>query len=442
MKSSIETSQARRTTLGSVAICSTLSATICLTLSGCWGTKKLDLMPTPLVHQQVGSKVYSDTLEESCSPAPEMYYATNRPETGGTASPDYPNGSGDRLHLGKVTLRVGDPSMSQDELRHSSTHEDRPEAIPLRIVNTKQIAVLGKSGDRNFAESVNRDLAKSADGSLTIFVPGAQSSFYKSCAHATHLKHFMASSSVCVTYSWPSTGRIVTYPQDIFYAREATRHLADLIEQLAATTTARRINVFTYSAGSQVVAPALASLQDRHPNLSAAELSARYRLGNVYFAAPEISAKQFFTEHLPIFSRFVERTTFTYNKDDRFLKASQLILLDPRAGRPTRGGSNRKEIAWLRTANQNPSIDAIDLAYSPAERPQDFSVHGAWYRNSWVGSDVLLLLQQNASASTRGLKDKPDGTGWYFPVDYAERLNRLGRQMWAHAPGETDRLAE
>ena len=412
-----------------------LASPIFLTLSSCWGTTKLDLMSTPLVHQQIGPSIYAGTSEEACTPTTELFYATPRPARGSGGSRKYVNGPGGTVHLGQVKIRRGDASMEWDELVARSTSGERPEQIPLRIEGIDELATLGQHEHSEFIDSVNRALEASHSDTLTIFVPGAQSSFYKSCAHATHLKHFMASDGVCITYSWPSTGRFFTYTLDVRYARQATGQLADLIERLSTSCDAKRINFFAYSAGAQLLAPALASLPDRHPGASADELREHYHIGNAYFAAPDISSQDFFTAHLPTFSRFVGRTTFTYNKDDRLLNLSQFILHDSRAGRPTERRAATREIAWLRAATENPSVDAIDLNISPAGRPGDFGAHGAWYLNPWVSSDVNMLMNTDAPARARGLEPKPDGTGWFFPDNYPERLREIGRQVWA--PGAT-----
>ena len=409
---------------GRAALGAVIAAFCCLALPGCWGTVRTNLMPTPLVYQQIGCEIYADTAEDACSPVMDLFYATRRCSTGSTTSREYVNGSVDQLQMGITKIRRGKRSMSWDDLVQLSTSPDRGKKIPLRIVRTTE---LGQHlDDPNMLKSLNLALGDSSTHAVTIYIPGAVSSFHKSCAQATHLQHFMAANDVCIAYSWPSNGRFLGYGPDRVTAREEVSHLADLIEQLATSTNARRINVFSYSAGAQLAAPALALLRERHAGKSTAELRHRFRLGNAYFASPDISSRLFFTEYLPAFSEFVERTTFTLNRKDGFLKAAQWFLDKPRAGRALRDDTSKEELAWLQAAHRNPSIDVLDLAFSRRERAVNFRAHGTWYLNPWVSSDLAILLNHGFPARSRGLEEKRDGTGWFLPADYPDRLRKLG----------------
>ena len=359
-----------------------------LVLTGCWGTRELDLMPAPLVHQQHGASACGGIAETSC--CADIHFATNRPAVRGDRHPFYRNGSERRLHLGVAKVRLGDKSMRLEELVELSTRAERPKEIPLRIEQTIEIEMGDRTQDSALTASINRSLQRCSRKDLTIFVPGAQSSFYKSCAHATQLQHFMLGQGAIVTFSWPSTGRFVGYPRDTRYARESVGHLADLIEQLAASTDAKTINIFSYSAGAQVTAPALAELRVRHPGESADELRRRFRIGNVYLASPDVSAEAFYTQYLPAFRDLVGRTTFTYHRQDPFLKASHRYLGEARLGRPSGGFGKAKELAWLKQGAAHPSVDAIDLEFACVERPVEFCAHGAWYSNPWVSSDLVV----------------------------------------------------
>ena len=406
----------------------TLIPFVCLTLTGCWGTKKLDMMSSPLIHQQLGASAYGNTTSEACKPMAELFYATNRPGSGANTSRKYGNGSTDGLHLGLVEVQRGDASMTWDKLVQLSISDQRDQPVPLRIRRAREVGVLEHSDAPSFSEALDHALSSRSNGELTIFVPGSASSFYKSCAHATQLYHFTAPDGVFLTFSWPSTGKFVTYHRDVQHAAAATPLLADLIEQVARSSKVRRINIFAYSAGAQVAAPALASLRARYPDKTTDELRRRFRIGNVYLAAPDVSTRKFFTEYLPGFRDIVAHTTFTYARYDPILKVSHVFQLEARAGRPSRFELKKKkeqELEWLRQANQHPAVDAIDTDYSEAQRQSTERGHGSWYTDPWVSSDVVFLLRQDKPAISRGLEQKTDGSGWYFPEDYPERLKNL-----------------
>ena len=178
--------------------------------------------------------------------------------------------------------------------------------------------------------------------------------------------------------------------------------------------------MFAYSAGAQLVAPALASLADKH----GAGFAKTLRAGRFYLAAPDVSTRTFFTEYLPAFEEHVEDIAFTYNCGDPFLKYAN-ALSDVRLGRPIAKGTDPEELAWLRECSKRPAVQAIDLDYETAKRPVRFNIHSTWRRNPWVASDVVLFLLHGDTPKQRGLEAKPDGSGWFFPTDYAHKLREI-----------------
>ena len=122
-----------------------------------------------------------------------------------------------------MRIQRGDVSLRWEDLVQLSTQGDRHEKIPLKIEAIQKLGSLDGEAEA-FLRAVKSALAKSTNKDINIFVHGAMSSFYKGCAETTQLYHFMAQQGVFVTFSWPSTGKIVTYSKDRKYAAESVPH--------------------------------------------------------------------------------------------------------------------------------------------------------------------------------------------------------------------------
>lgn len=398
-------------------------------------SSKWSLMPTPVVHQMIGREAYADEIDPAIGdrpPTTEFFYATNRSATGEPTSRTYGNGVNGAMELGKVSVRIGDPRMRWENLLDLSTQEERPSKVPVELETTEHLGTLAKGEDpasapgaRGFADSVNRALARSPSKDVFIYVHGAKSSFQRSMVQAAQFHHFMGGDSVLISLSWPTTQSFLTYSTDVKHAAMSVEPFADLLEFLAKNTAARKINILGYSAGSQVLSPGLFTLRQRYEGKSGAGLKRHFKLGEVYFAAPDIATRTFAVDHLPVFRDMVDRTTFTYNQDDAVLGISQWMNGVSRIGKPDVRELSEEEIEWLDQAAENPDLSVIDMSYEPVKRDVDFKPHGAWYLNPWASSDVILQFLFRVDPSGRGLAQKPDGPDWFFPADYPERLQKI-----------------
>ena len=388
--------------------------------SSCSQKHQLNLMPTPLIHQYLGAQAYRTLDSDERSQRMQIFYATNRPGSGPEATREYGNGIEDTLHLGTASMRLGERGTDWREVLAFSIEDDREEKVHVHLESANELS------REKFSEAVDTVLAEERRPDITIYVHGAKSSFFRSTTQGAQFHHFMARQTAMVAYSWPSTGSFLTYQKDVDFAAQSAGNLADLIEYLAENTNARKINLLVYSAGGQVAGPGLAQLRQRYPESSDAALKRRFRLGEIYFAAADVSLAKFVDEYLPTFAGIVENVTVTYHRRDSILKIAQHSHDgEARLGRPVREQITAAQIDRLEELAKQGKLDAIDMEYSTVERPVDFRAHGHWYLNEWVSSDAIVQFLQNQSPSKRGLERKPGSEAWYFPPDYPERLRIL-----------------
>ena len=408
-----------------------LISLLLLAAGGC--QPKVYLMPAPIgviddAHYFLWSE---DSIDDNL-----LYtmYATNRiPFDKTNDSTGYTIFPSNTLELGYLVHSVGDDDMSWDELYKESLSRERKKDLLLTqqfvkpMVKYHEDSDLTKKTDKaaGFFDSVNKALAESIDNVITVYVHGANCNFYRATAQGAQLFHFTGHNSVVLTFSWPSAENIFKYKVDVLHAKKTIPAFAHLLEILALHTDARRINILAYSAGAQVVAPGLAHLHDEYSELSSQEIKQKLRIGEVYFAAPDTAFKAFVERYLQ-FRDIVDRTTITVNGNDKILLLSAMQNGVSRLGRPddTELDENEKQIVVDALSSTN--LDVIDVGSSTALDVG--GGHDFWYANSWVSTDLLMLLFFNAGPEERGLVSQrgQDGANLFlFPEDYAEIIPGL-----------------
>ena len=396
-------------------VCASISLA-CALFASC-SASKIGMMPTPLIHQYLGDDAFQGVAEDERTSDISIFYATNRPGNGPAGDRDYTNGIVDQLQLGEVDVKFGEHGMRWREVASLTARgADRGE-IPLQLDGTRELDAIPDTDGKAFARAVNAKLDESRHPDITIYVHGAKSTFLRSTVQGAQFHHYMARHTALIAYSWPSSGRFLSYQKDVEYAAQSAPRLADLIEYLAANTNAERINILGYSAGSQVLAPGLAHLRER------------YRIGEVYFAASDVGLRKFVVDYLPTFVGMVRNVTVTLHKKDSVLRFAQGSHDgESRLGRPVGNELTPEEIGDLEELARATKLEVIDMEFTTAERPVNFKAHGHWYLNQWVSSDAILQFLFEASPERRGLKKKPGKESWYFPPDYPDHLQEIVRK--------------
>ncbi len=402
-----------------------------LLIVGC--QPKVYLMPPP-----VGLNTESELFDYGKENIDENYlktlYATNRtPYNKIDYSTGYTIFPSDILEIGFVTYSVGDEGMGWDELYAQSLKDKRDSDLLFTQELVEELAAYHKDDDMNkaslqareFFEEINTAIDSSFDKDINIYVHGANSNFYRATAQGAQLYHFTGHNSIVLTFSWPSAENLFKYKTDVLHAKKTVPAFARLIEILAKHTRAKNINILAYSAGAQVAAPGLAYLRDMYPEESASVLKKRFRIGEVYFAAPDTAFQPFIKRYLK-FRDIVERTTINANENDSVLRISAFSNGISRLGRPDTNELSEEENKLIVELLETPQLNALNVGGS--ESLDLGSAHDSWYSHPWVSNDLLMLFLTNASPEDRGLVAKYNENGaklYYFPKDYEENIHRL-----------------
>ncbi len=403
------------------------------------------LMPTPEAFRSGKLDPFAANPELEGTPEVRVEYATNRKPVGLRTQRWYSSAHDGNLRLGQAIVEIGENPIPWAQLHQESTSGERRQAHILRLKQAIEEAEIPADApvDRLPAEArayfrrLNERIDRSLHRELTVYVHGANNNFYRTTAQAAQFRHFSGYNSVIMVFAWPSAANLLRYGTDVENARASAPVFARLLELLARHTRARHINIIGYSAGAMVVSPGLAHLRLQHPELDERALRQRLRLGEVYYAAPDVDFRAF-VQDLKRYDEMVCRVTLTVNLNDSVLALAQSWHGRSRAGRPDVNELSVEESRHIIEATRNGHFDVLDIGGSgiPNLSP---GAHNFWYNHPWVSSDVLAKLVYHAPPAARGLArlETPEGAViWYFPPDYPRRVVAAVRRLDAEWRGD------
>lgn len=414
-----------------------------LILPGC--QSGVYLMPTPVGMQSGKHDPFSNTPENEKGSEIAVAFGTNRlPSDQGNY---YSRKFDENLRMGIVRVKIGDGDQSWEEIRQLSMNVfDRKDAL-LEISEVKQTGVL-KSEDsldtlspelKSMIDKINEAIDQSPIKELTIYVHGANNSFYRTSAQAAQYRHFTGRHAIVTLFSWPSAENILRYGTDITNIMETVPVFARYIKLIAKHTTAKRINILCYSVGATLTTKTLALLgsDTSQPNRTAYRKS--LRLGSIYFAAPDTDFDDFIEEYRQ-YQDIVERVTVTINHDDSVLGISrsmfhgqggpklnsqQVMSSKSRLGKPDINDLTEEQAKWIIQQTRSPNFDVLEVDYNAIPGLSKGS-HDYWYQNPWASTDALLALNYHTPPGERALvSHESEGFPriWYFPEDYETRID-------------------
>jgi len=380
-------------------------------LAGCASKEQLTLMPTPVIYQDSTIDPFAHLASQHKSIKSQIFYATNRAPVDSSDTISYGNILDPVLHVGKATIRMGDPTTEWADLHKHSLSSEQITPVPLTLEKIDEFAVMPVKTERShqnltpelqsFVDSINSELAVAVDKEIVIYVHGTKVDFANSTILTAEVDHFAGRDFVGVAFAWPSHQNIFSYlvGTDVQRALDSSASLHSLIFLLSEYTAAEHINILSYSAGGRVASKAMFELYHSFAGLDDTVLKEKFRLGAVVFAAADVEVDIFFERLGPI-SKLAEQVVITVTDDDNALKAAQLYM-----GGNVRTGTIDAEIieeAFL-LSNDIKNFEIIDVSAGKEERGFDIVGHHYWYRHPWMSSDIIFLMRTDLPPSRRGL---------------------------------------
>ena len=399
---------------------------------------KVYLMPTPTALQTGKHDPFAINPELEETNRVVVAYATNRKGVGQESDRKYITLFDRNLRLGTALVRIGSANKTWSDIYSLSTSKERESLIALDLEAVNELAELDTAAPINelspearlFFEELNEALDRSLDKDLILYVHGANNNFYRASAQAAQFHHFTGKNSVVLFFAWPSAESFLRYAVDVNNARRTIPVFAHLLELLGRYSKARYIDILSYSAGAQVVSPALAFLRKNKASENIKELKQQIRLGEIYFAAPDVDFK-IFLENLATYIDLPQNVTLAVNPDDTVLNLAAIHHNVSRAGSPNPEELSPEETRWVINASRKMPLDILWITSETIPEMSKGS-HSFWYSHPWVSTDVLIQFLFQARPAERGLVPYEEGDDvrvWYFPADYPEQasqaINRL-----------------
>jgi len=396
---------------------SLLACVAALLLSGCAGgpPHDLPLMPAPAAYERTEAPFSAAQAPATTGHAAlDMLYATNRaPSTGG--DPDEPYYSGERGYLvrvGEANISFGDSDVSWDEVRRISLLKNRPGSFPLKVSGIQEAGILASSvsvftpgeiaatvddrPSRKFVQEIEARLARSQVKDIFIYVHGYKVNFENPLLVASELWHFLGYEGAFIAFSWPSTPARLAYLKDIETARVSAWGLRLLLDFLARETSAERIHIVGYSAGTRVVLTTLYELALIHQRDSDSEARNATRLGNVILVGSDVDTGTFASYIIDGLLRVQDRLTIYTSPSDKALHLSEKIFAHRRIGEVLPGTLDERMRQFVASSSQFALIDVAD-----ADNFDDGNGHGYFRKSPWVSSDILMTLRYRPSGVSR-----------------------------------------
>lgn len=404
-----------------------LALLLALAAGGC-ATVEPHLAPAPAVFKDPRLAFETALPQALRTTRLPVFYATTR-----AASEDgdhYANEAAEGLMLGSAQVRLGDPGWTWDQLEAS----DRTSTVEQpRIGAVESVTEFGRAGtetaptpaEEAFIAAIDAQLARTGNRDVVVYVHGYRVNFDEVAVQMGSFAHYLGNGAV-VTFQWPTGMMFWNYVTDCPRARAYIPDIERLLV-LVSRTRAQLVNVMAYSCGSPLLGAALERLRARHPDLDAAALRQRYRIGNVMFVASDVDLKTFAREYMPPAIDLSRQVLVYFSKLDRALGFSSLIAGASRLGQPKIEDLTEQDI---RRFAANPTFHAVDVSdVRGAHEMGGMKGHGYWYANDVISTDVTLSLRYPIPPAERCLVNRKGTKIWYIPPNYvdcvAERLLKV-----------------
>ena len=399
---------------------------------------QLDLMPVPAAYEQAVTPFdVSETADVLAgSGALDMLYATNRAPVSAGDDEDERYYSGERGYLvrvGSADISFGDSDITWDEARRISLLKNRPGSFPLEVLDVHESGILVSSvsaftpaeiaatvddaPSQEFVQEIERRLARSPVKDIFIYVNGYKVNFENPLLVASEMWHFLGYEGAAIAFSWPSTPARLAYMKDIETARVSAWGLRKFLEFLASETSAERIHIVGYSAGTRVVLTTLYEMALIHQHEPQSEVSNTTRLGNVILVGSDVDTGTFASYIIDGLLRVQDRLTLYTSPSDQALHLSQKIFAHRRLGQILPGTLDERMRQFAHSSSRLALIDVAD-----ADNFDDGNGHAYFRKSPWVSSDILMTLRYGLAPAERGLEQRDDSPVWRFPDDYLARF--------------------
>jgi esterase/lipase superfamily enzyme len=159
---------------------------------------------------------------------------------------------------------------------------------------------------------------------ILVYIHGFRTTFAQAAIRAAQIGYDLKVEGITAFFSWPSRGAIERYPADEATIEASEPFFEQFLTNLIATSGAEDVSVIAHSMGNRGllrIGHSLARLAQTH----------KFRLGQVFLAAPDVDADTF-KRLAATYTHFSKRTTLYVSSKDKALQLSEIVHGAARAG--------------------------------------------------------------------------------------------------------------
>tara|TARA_R110002033_G_scaffold171136_1_gene216240 strand:+ start:4106 stop:5527 length:1422 start_codon:yes stop_codon:yes gene_type:complete len=325
------------------------------------------MQPKPILNSSTYN-FYQEDIEENV--LVEVHYATNRQACIG----------GDVFSANRQNdMNYGVAKVSIPKNVHRSGNVERPKSF-LKFVfkEDKNKHFVIDSGDVLTESEFNKSLVeKSQNKSMMLFIHGYNVSFKDAVFKSAQIKYDLKYEWPITLFSWPSNASIRSYPSDKENALYSSKHLANLLKNVASLKI-EEVIVVAHSMGTFCLAEALSKLNE--------DISFQ----RLVLAAADIEKEAFISEYAKNINKTFEQTSLYVSSTDRALLASDWINESDRVGDTRDDVLVTKNMESIDMSNLDGGVFSLGHSYiSESNRALD---------------DLFYFLVQGMKADMRRLK--------------------------------------
>lgn len=315
----------------------------------------------------------------------DVFYATDRAQTGKTRPSEFYGSGRGALELGVATVTIPEthtpgmveaPSIWKLEFR----------ADPAKHVVLQSVEPMDPD---SFYGRMQSEFDTRPTKEAFVFIHGFNVKFDQAARRAAQIAYDMDYSGVPVLYSWPSFGSTLKYVADTAVVRLSGRRLSLFLEDLVTKSGAETVHVVAHSMGNRALTDAL-ELMALRMGVQEGDTPV---LGQVLFAAPDVDAG-LFKEMVPTIRPLAKRLTLYASDEDWALVASRKL----------HGNALRAGIGGDHTLT-SPVVDSVDMSVLG----EDMLAHSYFADDSSALADMITLFWRNSDPQDRcGLVEDRD----------------------------------
>jgi len=350
------------------------------------------MMPTPRIYEQPDQELFEDLPPSLQKTEVELMYVTDRaPEKDENDNLRYGFGRSGSLAFGTVTVALGGPTITWEDLLEASRTGRRLNPLHLSLESVVEIARASpdplpfwkeagqivyeptaqarrREDVKEFRRALARRLALTPRKEVFVYVHGFNNTFEDAVFAMSEFWHFLGREGVPIVYTWPAGYPGVfgyTYDRE---SREFTVfHLKRMLLAMSGFPEVERIHLIAHSRGTDVTLAALRELTI-WAWASGLDPEVQLKLHNLVLAAPDMDVQVFeqrmLAEHIAFSAH---RVTIYASPNDKAIGYAERFFVGPRGRMGTVGLDKITAVdkAVMEKSGANLAIILYDRLSSP-----------------------------------------------------------------------------